>query len=134
MKNVPQRNPNTSVDGLPPAILGKITSLIDASFEYAFIGAKDPQDYESIEREFDWSRYQLERTIKNHLDRSTPDILPIWMALMTAHILIDDLIAVERAGVKATGFKKGVPERMRAENQKAFKILAKINPGFKIPD
>jgi hypothetical protein len=54
---------NYVVDSLTPSIKAKITKLIDASKEYAFIGAAEVDDMEGIEEELHIARYNLERTI-----------------------------------------------------------------------
>jgi hypothetical protein len=54
---------NYVVDGITPSIKAKITQLISASKEYAFIGAAEVEDREGIEEELHIARYNLERTI-----------------------------------------------------------------------
>jgi len=67
---VPARDPNYQVDGLPPAIKGKVTEMISAAFDYAFIGTYENADArEAIEEGFHVARHDLERTIKTYLDR-----------------------------------------------------------------
>ena len=65
---MPKRHPfpydqNYVVDGLAPSIKAKITKLIGASKEYAFIGAAEIDDMEVIEEELHIARYNLEQTI-----------------------------------------------------------------------
>lgn len=62
-------DPNYRVEGLPPAIRGKITQLMNASLDAAFSGSQEPEvckqqiEYEKV------CRYELERTIKTYLDK-----------------------------------------------------------------
>jgi len=51
------------VTAVSPAVKGKITTVIEAAMEYAFIGAKDPEDHECIEDDLHAARYDLEQTI-----------------------------------------------------------------------
>lgn len=46
----------------------------------------------------------------------------LWDALMTAEVLIDDIIAVEEAGL-TSGYKKGVAKTWRRSNEQALSIL-----------
>lgn len=57
------------VEGIPPAILGKITEFQDAVHQYAFKGAADPLDYDDIIEQLCIARYNLERTIKTYLEK-----------------------------------------------------------------
>jgi hypothetical protein len=55
---------NFVVDSLSPSIKAKITKLIGASKEYAFIGAlTDSEEQDGVEEELHIARYNLERTI-----------------------------------------------------------------------
>lgn len=71
-RQVPPRDPNYQVDGLPPSIKGKVTELAEASMNYAFVGAADPLDMPGIEEAFHIARHDLERTVKTLLDREKP--------------------------------------------------------------
>lgn len=66
---IPPRDPNYAVDGTPPAILGKITLLIDAAMTYAFRGSMAPDTADAAEEDLQIARYDLERTIKTVLSR-----------------------------------------------------------------
>lgn len=61
---VPPTNPNYQVEGVPPSIKGKVTSLCEAAMDYAFIGMAEKDDRESIEQSFEIARYNLIQTIK----------------------------------------------------------------------
>lgn len=67
---VPARDPNYQVDGLPPAIKGKVTEMISAAFDYAFRGTLEDDDaFDAAVEGLHIARHDLERTIKTHLDR-----------------------------------------------------------------
>lgn len=55
------------VDGCPPSVRAKITQLIYAAMDLAFIGSMDPYYYEEIEENFMIARHDLERTIVTKL-------------------------------------------------------------------
>ena len=67
--NIPPRSQTLRVEGIPPAILAKITEYTRACFERAFIGAQEPDDHEAIEFFYENARYNLERTIKTELEK-----------------------------------------------------------------
>ena len=70
-RQLPNQDHNLRVDGLPPAIRGKITQALEAAMEYAFIGIHEDGDIRrSIEDNLTQSRYDLDRTIKTHLSRA----------------------------------------------------------------
>jgi hypothetical protein len=52
----------------------------------------------------------------------------VWEALMTAHVLIDDLQDDESAGLK-----KGTIKSMLKENKKAFHLINAANPDLPSP-
>lgn len=62
-------NPNYVVEGIPRSIKAKITELINASKNHAFLGSQDPEDHEEIEEYLHVARYNLERTIKTEMSK-----------------------------------------------------------------
>lgn len=58
------------VDGVPSSIKAKITAFSQAAQDYAFIGSQPPEDHAEIEEEFHRARYNLELSVKTHLDRA----------------------------------------------------------------
>jgi len=62
---------NYRVDGLPRQVRAKITELVHASQEMAFIGSYPPEDHDEIRENFLTRKYNLERTIKTHLERKS---------------------------------------------------------------
>ncbi len=62
-------DPNYRVEGLPPAIRGKVTQLMNASHDAAFAGSAHPDDMDSTREYEQVCRYELERTILTHLQR-----------------------------------------------------------------
>ncbi len=63
------QDPNYRVEGLPPAIRGKVTQLINAAHDAAWVGSAHPFDMDDIREYEHISRYELERTIMTHLER-----------------------------------------------------------------
>lgn len=59
----------SKVDGIPPSIRGKMTEFLDATREYAFIGAAYSDDRQAIEDNMQIAWYNLERTIMTELEK-----------------------------------------------------------------
>ena len=62
------QDPNYFVS-IPPPIKAKITRLLTAAHDAAFVGAAHPGDMQQIKDDLHTARYNLERTIQTFLDR-----------------------------------------------------------------
>lgn len=51
----------------------------------------------------------------------------ILSALLTGSLLVDDLVAMEKAGL-ATGFKPGIPKKYQREINRALKLIDETKP------
>jgi hypothetical protein len=58
------------VDGIPKQVRAKVTELINASRELAFIGSLAPEERDDVRDSYLTAKYNLERTIKTYLDRA----------------------------------------------------------------
>ncbi len=72
--NIPERDPNYEVRGLPPFIKAKVTQLVDASMNYAFKGTHEDADIiEQIGQDFHWRRHCLEQSIKTAIEQAATE-------------------------------------------------------------
>lgn len=63
-------DPSADVDFLAPAIKAKITRFAQSAANYAFKGtAQTEKEREEYEDDYLVARYNLERTVKTHIDR-----------------------------------------------------------------